>query len=212
MVLRNLQSRFARCLVGILFQDLRSLVQAAFSVEKATTRELWTDTVPSPDSKGKRIVGSSNRFGEVDTISYQHQRPAHHSYYRSPITRAHLSHLQHQYQPVYAQQAYIAQISMQPRLPHPRVTTPLPLKPYAQRPARQFTSLGMTLTKAFEKLRDTSVIVPLAPRPLPHPVPSNFHLHEHCLYHQIQGHDTERCATLHHAIPDLTDFWAKCDH
>ena len=72
MVLRNLQSRFARCLMGILFQDLRSLVQAVFSVEKTTTRELWTDTVPSPDSKGKRIVGSSNRFGEVDTISYQH--------------------------------------------------------------------------------------------------------------------------------------------
>ena len=205
MVLRNLQSRFARCLVGILFQDLRSLVQAAFSVEKAIARELWTDIVPSPDSKGKRIVGSSNRFGEVDTISYQHQRPAHHSYYRFPITRAHFSHLQHQYQPVYAQQPYIAQISMQPRLPHPRVTTPLPLKPYAQRPARQFTSLGMTLTKAFEKLRDTSVIVPLAPLPLPHSVHSNFHLHEHYLYHQIQGHDIERCATLHHAIPDLID-------
>ena len=63
----------------------------------------------------------------------------------------------------------------------------------------------MTLTKAFEKLKDTSVIVPLAPRPLPHPVPSNFHLHEHCLYHQIQGHDTEHCATLHHVIPDLID-------
>ena len=94
---------------------------------------------------------------------------------------------------------------MQPRLPHPRVTTPLPLRPYAQRPARQFTSLGMTLTKAFEKLKDTSVIVPLAPRPLPHPVPSNFHLHEHCLYHQIKGHDTKHCATLHHVIPDLID-------
>ncbi|RVX08310.1 hypothetical protein CK203_017674 [Vitis vinifera] len=53
MVLRNLQSRFARCLVGILFQDLRSLVQAAFSVEKAIARELWTDIVPSPDSKGR---------------------------------------------------------------------------------------------------------------------------------------------------------------
>ncbi|RVW82829.1 hypothetical protein CK203_051199 [Vitis vinifera] len=61
-----------------------------------------------PDSKGKRLVGSSSRSGEVYTISYQHQRPTHHSYYRSSTTIAHLSHLQHRYQPVYAQQPYIA--------------------------------------------------------------------------------------------------------
>ncbi|RVW58297.1 hypothetical protein CK203_057474 [Vitis vinifera] len=47
-------------------------------------------------------------------------------------------------------------------------------QPYAQRPARQFTPLGMTLTRAFEKLRDAGVIVPLAPRPLPHPIPPHF--------------------------------------
>ena len=40
MVLRNLQPRFARRLVGIPFQDLRSLVQAAFSVEEAIARGL----------------------------------------------------------------------------------------------------------------------------------------------------------------------------
>ncbi|RVW15515.1 hypothetical protein CK203_077667 [Vitis vinifera] len=55
---------------------------------------------------------------------------------------------------VYVQQPYIAQTSMQPRPPHPRTTIPLPPRPYAQRPARQFTPLGMTLTRAFEKLRD----------------------------------------------------------
>ena len=63
----------------------------------------------------------------------------------------------------------------------------------------------MTLTKAFEKFRDIGVIVPLVPRPLPHPIPPHFLLHEHCLYHQIQGHDTERCAALYHAIQDLID-------
>ncbi|RVW77781.1 hypothetical protein CK203_063780 [Vitis vinifera] len=52
-------------------------------------------------------------------------------------------------------------------------------------PARQFTPLGMTLIRAFEKLRDAGVIVPLAPRPLPNPIPPHFRLHEHCLYHQI---------------------------
>ncbi|RVW81805.1 hypothetical protein CK203_051614 [Vitis vinifera] len=36
-------------------------------------------------SKGKKPVGSSNRSGEVNTISYQHQRPALHSSCRSPI-------------------------------------------------------------------------------------------------------------------------------
>ncbi|KAL6333890.1 hypothetical protein AAG906_039300 [Vitis piasezkii] len=63
----------------------------------------------------------------------------------------------------------------------------------------------MTLTKAFEKLRDAGVIVHLASCPLSYPIPPHFHLHEHCLYHQIQGHDTESCATFHHAIQDLID-------
>ncbi|KAL6328571.1 hypothetical protein AAG906_038766 [Vitis piasezkii] len=53
--------------------------------------------------------------------------------------------------------------------------------------ARQFTPLGMTLTRAFEKLRDAGVIVPLAPRPLPHPIPPHFRLHEHCLYHRFEA-------------------------
>ncbi|RVW62172.1 hypothetical protein CK203_062577 [Vitis vinifera] len=177
MVLRNLQPRFARRLVGIPFQDLRSLVQAAFSVEEAIARGLWTDTTPSLDSKGKKLMGPFSRSGEVGAISYQHRRPAHHSLYRPPSVRAHFLHPQYQYQPDYAQEPYIAQTSTQPRPPHQRATThPLP-RPYAQRPARQFTPLGMTLTRAFEKLRDAGVI----------------------------GHDTERCSALHHAIQDLID-------
>ena len=64
----------------------------------------------------------------------------------------------------------------------------------------------MTLTKAFEKLRDTGVIVHLALCPLLHPIPPHFRSHEHCLYHQIQGHDTKRCSTLHYAIYDLIDL------
>ncbi|KAL6337644.1 hypothetical protein AAG906_037237 [Vitis piasezkii] len=147
MVLWNLQPRFARRLVGIPFQDLKSLVHAAFSVEEAIARGLWTDTTPSPDSKGKKPIGSFSRSGEA---------------------------------------------SMQPRPSHPRATTHPPPRPYAKRPARQFTPLGMTLTRAFEKLKDGGLIVHLAPRPLPHPIPPYFRSHEHCLYHQMQGHDTER--------------------
>ena len=72
MVLRNLQSRFARCVVGIPFQDLKSLVHAAFNVEEVIVQGLWTDTAHSPDSKGKKPIGSFSRSGEVGTISYQH--------------------------------------------------------------------------------------------------------------------------------------------
>ena len=136
MVLRNLQLRFAKRLVGIPFQDLRSLVHVAFSVEEAIARGLWTDITTSPDSKGKKPFGSSSRSGEVGVISYQHQRPAHHSPYRPPIVRAHFSHLQYEYQPLYVQEPYIAQTSMHPRPPHPRATTHPPLRPYAQRPTR----------------------------------------------------------------------------
>ena len=73
MVLRNLQPMFSRRLVGIPFQDLKSLVHATFSVEEVIARGLWTDTTHFPFS-----VESSSRFGEFDTISYQHQRPTHH--------------------------------------------------------------------------------------------------------------------------------------
>ncbi|RVX02264.1 hypothetical protein CK203_028285 [Vitis vinifera] len=115
--------------------DLKSLVHATFSVEEYIARGLWIDTAPSPNSKGKKPVGSSS--------------------------------------------------SMQPQLPHPRATTPPPPRPYAQRFARQFTPLGKTLTKAFEKLKDAGVIVPLASRPLSHPIPPHFRLYEHCSYQQI---------------------------
>ena len=108
MVLLNLQSRFARRLVGIPFQDLKSLIYATFSVEEAIALGLWTNTTPSPDSKGKKPIRSFSRSGEVGVISYQHRRPAHHSLYRSSPIMANLSHPQYQYQPVYVQEPYIA--------------------------------------------------------------------------------------------------------
>ncbi|RVW62765.1 hypothetical protein CK203_058889 [Vitis vinifera] len=97
MVLRNLQPRFARRLIGIPFQDLKSLVHATFNVEEAIARGLWIDTTPSLNSKGNKPFGLSSRSGEVGAISYQHQRPTHHSPYRPPTVRAHFSHPQYQY-------------------------------------------------------------------------------------------------------------------
>ena len=101
MVLQNLQLRFVRRFVDIPFQDLKSLVHATFNVEEAIARGLWTNTAHSPDSKGKRPVGSSSRSGEVNGISYWHQRPAHHSPYRPPTGRTHFSYPQYLYQSVY---------------------------------------------------------------------------------------------------------------
>nr|CAN68646.1 hypothetical protein VITISV_029687 [Vitis vinifera] len=69
-----------------------------------------------------------------------------------------------------------------------------------ERLVRQYTPLGMTLTKAFENLKDAGLIVPLAPCPLPHPIPPHFCLHEHCSLHQTQGHTTDYCLSLHNAI------------
>ncbi|KAL6325530.1 hypothetical protein AAG906_023375 [Vitis piasezkii] len=149
--------------------------------EEAIARVLWTDATPTPDIKGKKSFGSSSRPREVGVISYQHQRLVHHSPYRPPTIEL------------------ISFIHDVIAATHP------PPRPYAQRPARQFTPLGMTLTRAFEKLRNGGLIVHLAPRPLPHPIPPHFRSHEHCLYHQIQGHDTEHCSALHHAIQDLID-------
>ena len=56
--------------MGIPFQDLKSLVHAAFSVEETIAQGLRTDTTPSPDYKEKKSVGSSTRSEEVGIISY----------------------------------------------------------------------------------------------------------------------------------------------
>ena len=56
--------------MGIPFQDLKSIVHTTFNVGEAIARGLWTNTTPSPDSKGKKPIGSFSRSGEVGAISY----------------------------------------------------------------------------------------------------------------------------------------------
>ncbi|RVW12671.1 hypothetical protein CK203_116473 [Vitis vinifera] len=184
--------------------DLKSL-SAAFSVEEAIARGLWTDATASPDSKGKKPIGSFSRSGEVDAISYQHRRPAYHSPYRLPPVRAHFPYPQYKYQPDYVQEPYIAQDRHAATTTTFEIATHPPSRPYAQRPVRQVYSIGMTLTRAFEKLKRCGIDCSFGATPLPHPIPPHFRSHGHCLYHQIQGHDTERCSALHHAIQDLID-------
>ena len=73
MVLRSLQPRIARHVVGVPFADFGSLVMALYDVEDDILRGLWTDSSPS-DIKGKKpFVGP--RPVDVSAISSSSQRP-----------------------------------------------------------------------------------------------------------------------------------------
>ncbi|RVW24403.1 hypothetical protein CK203_093281 [Vitis vinifera] len=75
----------------------------------------------------------------------------------------------------------------------------------SSRSSRQFAQLGMPLSLAFQKLMEGGLLTPLAPKPVPQPVPPHFRLDLHCSYHQGSGHDTDHYNALRHAIQDLID-------
>ena len=56
MILRSLQPRFARHLMGFLHTDFGSLVQALYGIEEGIARGLWSESSPT-DSKGKKPSG-----------------------------------------------------------------------------------------------------------------------------------------------------------
>ena len=63
----------------------------------------------------------------------------------------------------------------------------------------------MPLSRAFQRLVEGGLIIPLLPRPPLQPTPPGFRADLHCAYHQRAGHDTDNCAALKHAIQDLID-------
>ena len=96
MFLRSLHPRFARHLIGVPFQDFRSLVQALFDVDDGISRGLWSDIIPSSDTEGKGVGGSSESYGGVCSADFQHRRPSYHPYARSlQIPRSDFAPLQH---------------------------------------------------------------------------------------------------------------------
>ena len=98
MFFRSLQPRFAQHLTGVPFQDFRSLVQALFNVDDGVSRGLWLDTTLSPNTKGKRVVGSFENYGGICSTSFQHRRPGYHPYVRSlQIPRSHFPPSQHRH-------------------------------------------------------------------------------------------------------------------
>ena len=56
MVLRSLQPRIARHVVGVPFMDFGSPVLALYDVKDGISRFLWTDSSPG-DVKGKKPFG-----------------------------------------------------------------------------------------------------------------------------------------------------------
>ena len=66
MIIRSLQPRFARYLMGFPHTDFGSLVQTLYGIEEGVSRGLWADSSPS-DSKGKK-PGSGPRPSDVGAI------------------------------------------------------------------------------------------------------------------------------------------------
>ena len=159
--------------MGFPQTDFGSLVQALYGIEDGISRGLWEDSSPS-DSKGKK-PGSGPRPSDVGTIGMTgHRSPRRPLFQRQfsdtpyqmigrgkyrPATPFRLvgpTFLHPSPQPVYATQApqrSLVQYHQQYRAPPP------------PRSARQFTQLGMPLSRAFQRLVEWGLIIPLPPRP-----------------------------------------------
>ena len=117
--------------------------------------------------------------------------------YRSPFSSRPMS-------PTYLHPAphpiYVTQATHRPPTHYPQHRAP-----HAQKQMRQFSQLGMPLSRAFQKLMEGGLLTALALRPPPQPMPPLFKMDLHYAFHQGPGHDTDRCSTLRHAIQDLID-------
>ncbi|RVW20700.1 hypothetical protein CK203_115914 [Vitis vinifera] len=138
-------------------------------------RGLWSESSPT-DSKGKRPSGGQ-RSGDVGAISSAGMRPSRH------------------YQTVGQTPGPPAPYT-RPRAP--QTTT------YVQRPPHQFAQLGMPLSRAFQKLAEGGLLIPLASRPLP-PHTTSLQDGLTLFLPSGPGHDTDHCIALRHAIQDLID-------
>ncbi|XP_034674419.1 uncharacterized protein LOC117905643 [Vitis riparia] len=99
MIMRSLQPRFARHLMGFPQTDFDSLVQALYGIEEGISRGLWADSSPS-DSKGKKS-GSGPRPSDVGTIGMTGHRSSRRPPFQSQFFGTPYQMIQHdQYRPV----------------------------------------------------------------------------------------------------------------
>ena len=159
--------------MGFPQTDFGSLVQALCGIEEGISKGLLVDSSPS-DSKGKK-PGSGPRPSDVGAIGMTgHRSPRHPPFRRqfsntpyqmigwdqyrpyTPLRPVGPTFLHSPPQPVYATQAPhrpLVQYHQQYRAPPP------------SRPARQFTQLRIPLSRAFQRLVEGGLIIPLPHRP-----------------------------------------------
>ena len=169
MVVRRLQPRIVRHLIGIPFPDFASLTSALFSVEKGINRGLWPDYSPTdPEGKDSLAYQSS----DIYTASSSRQRVTrcrrampHSSETYSPYPRHHhmqsvphrpfiLRDLRH----TAPQSGYTA------RLPMSSTTTLHGVRPqqtrisFTPRISRCFSQLDIPLSQVFQRLVDVKLL------------------------------------------------------
>ena len=189
------------------------MVQALYGIEEGISRGLWADSSPS-DSKGKQ-PGLGPIPSDVGAIGITRHRSPHHLPFQRQFSDTPYQMTQRgQYRPASPFRPVGPTYLHSP--PQPVYATPAPQRPHVQyhqqyiappppRPAKQFTPLRIPLSRAFQRLVEGGLIIPLPPRPPPQPTPAGFRTDLHCAYHQRAGHDTDSCAALRHAIQDLID-------
>ena len=213
MIMHSLQPRFSRHLMGFPQIDFGSLVQALYGIEDGIAKGLWADSSPS-DSKGKK-PGLGSRPSDVGTIGMMSHRSP-----RCPQTpRQFLDTpypiVQHDQNKLVVPSRPAGLAYLHPP-PQPVYTTQVAQRPPIQfhhqyrasppsRSIRQFSQLGMPLSRAFQRLVEGGLIAPLPPRPPLQQTPPGYRADLHCAYCQRVGHEAENYAVLRHAIQDLID-------
>ncbi|XP_034704151.1 uncharacterized protein LOC117928364 [Vitis riparia] len=217
MVLRSLQPRIARHVVGVPFTDFGSLALALYDVEDGISRGLWADSSPS-DVKGKKPFGGQ-RSTDVSAISSSSQRPLRRHQPIPQLLEARPSYTPQQYRPrapyptydqIYQPQPldlpyYATQSIERPPISYTATGQPCYAAQFTARPAAPYPRPRAQQTSALRKLTEAGVLAALTPRPPPQPIPPQFRMDLHCAYHQGPGHETDQCTALRHAIQDLID-------
>ncbi|RVW12041.1 hypothetical protein CK203_087291 [Vitis vinifera] len=204
MVLRSLQPRMARHVVGAPFTDFGSLVMALYDVEDGISRGLWTDS-SSSDVKGKKpFVGQRStdyRPRHLDQLMIRHilRRLWLWPYYAPRALR----------DPRFPTRLQDSHASCSVHCETRRALSPT-------QSSVDFCSLCFEDAEAV--LTDRHAVEPGSseayrgwvidyshPSPAPQPIPPQFRMDLHCAYHQGPGHETDRCTALRHAVQDLID-------
>ncbi|RVW24845.1 Retrovirus-related Pol polyprotein from transposon 297 [Vitis vinifera] len=218
MVLRSLQPRIARHVVGVPFADFGSLVMALYDVEDGISRGLWANS-SSSDVKGKKpFIGP--RSTEVGAISSSSQRPLRRHQPIPQFSEPHSSYASHQYRPRAAR----------PTFDQTYQTQTLVLPSYAtqgiERPRGLLHTHWTAMLRCSVHLETCGALSPtwspvdfcsvcfedaetvFTDRHAVEPGSSEAYrdrMDLHCAYHQGPGHETDRCTALRHAIQDLID-------